>query len=53
MNSNVSGSGDADADDVQKTSLTFSTIKSDFSSLDMKTKVVKHVSRIKLDNFTT
>ena len=59
MNSKLTGEGGAvqkfcqkKSIDVKKKPLTFSTLTQRLLSIDMKTKVIHHVSRIKLDNFT-
>ena len=50
MNCNVTGAGVEDAE-VKKSIVIF-TYKQSLLSIDMKTKVVQHVPRIKLDNLT-
>ncbi len=50
MNSNVSGSGE---DEEVKKSIVIFTYKQSLLSIDMKTKVIQHIPRIKLDNLTT
>ena len=52
MTSKVIGEGDDEEDDVQKNLIDISTYKQRLLSTDMKTKVVQHVPRIKLENFT-
>ena len=47
MNSNVNGSGD-DADDVKKKTIAIFANKQRLLSIEMKTKVVKHVARINI-----
>jgi len=51
MTSKLTGEGDGEGD-VKKT-IAFFGYKQRLLSIDIKTKVVQHVSRIKLDNLTT
>ena len=51
MNSNVSGSGGEAAAEVQKKTIAIFGYKQRILSIEMKTKIVQHVSRINLSHF--
>ena len=52
MNSKLTGEGAAAADDDDAITIAIFNYKQRLLSIDMKTKVVQHVPRIKLDNFS-